>query len=275
MKRTVTEALGGLGICCRKRVHALMLLVLFASAGCQDMSTQEALTCFGTVVLGASVGALADKGKGAAVGAAAGVAACIVIHLVTHRTKDASQVDSEYKSAHNGQLPVQPTIVALDVQAQPSGVVRQGGQLTIVTNFEAVSGRNQPITAVTAQVNLYENGANQDLHREPADPAWERRISNGLRDQSARFDAARPVQGGDRVLSQQSEGSQPVCTGAGGVVRTGSIGLTGGAAQVERKLASGEAVVFFEGVCHVIATCFYRARCLVAGRVSVCTRDVI
>lgn len=149
------------GPCGSRRAQALILITTLVSVGCQDMTTQEALTCIGAVALGTTVGALADKGKGAAIGAAAGAAACIAIHLITHQTKNASQVDADFRSAHNGQLPAQPAVVKLDVEAKPSGVVRQGDKLTIVSNFEVVSGKTQPITSVTAQINLYEYGQSQ------------------------------------------------------------------------------------------------------------------
>ncbi|WP_144109684.1 hypothetical protein [Paraburkholderia sp. BCC1886] len=141
-----------------RAAQALLLATSLALAACENMSTQEVLTCVGATALTTTIGAVVGGGKGAAGGAAVGVAACVAIHFAMHQTKDASQVDADYRHAHGGQLPAQPQIVKLDVQATPSSTIRKGGELTIVSNVEVVSGKGEPLSGVTEEIRLYEYG---------------------------------------------------------------------------------------------------------------------
>ncbi|WP_313642733.1 TIGR02186 family protein [Stenotrophomonas sp.] len=112
--------------------------------------------CLGAVVLGAGAGALLEGERGAYVGAAAGVAACFAINAHSKRTRTAGEVESDYRAVHQ-QLPAQPEVISYATNV-PSTGIRRGEPLKIVSNIEAISGSQQPITQVREQVRLYEPG---------------------------------------------------------------------------------------------------------------------
>jgi len=127
-------------------------------AGCStgSMTRGDWGKCMGAIVLGAGAGALLEGERGAYVGAAAGIAACFVINAQSKRTRTADEVEAEYRQRH-AQLPSTPELVYYQTRV-PAGTVRRGEPLTIVSNIEAISGRNEPITEVKEVIALYEPG---------------------------------------------------------------------------------------------------------------------
>ncbi|MDN7179637.1 hypothetical protein M0D69_16905 [Caballeronia sp. SEWSISQ10-4 2] len=142
-----------------KPLKGLVLAAPLFLAACNDMHVKETMACFGSAVMATarSTGAAKDTSDGKAPPPVS-FSDCVAIHSSTQQTQDSSQVDDEYRRAHNGQLPDQPAIVTMDVRANPSGVVRRGAQLTIVSNLQVVSGKSEPVSAVSVEIRLYEYG---------------------------------------------------------------------------------------------------------------------
>ena len=132
--------------------------MILALSGCAtgSMTKSDWGKCLGAVVLGAGAGALLEGERGAYVGAAAGVAACFAINAHSKRTRTAGEVESDYRAVHQ-QLPAQPEVISYATNV-PSTGIRRGEPLKIVSNIEAISGSQQPITQVREQVRLYEPG---------------------------------------------------------------------------------------------------------------------
>ncbi|WP_321949219.1 hypothetical protein [Paraburkholderia sp. J10-1] len=170
-------------------VRGVTACVLLSLSACEGMSTGQALACTGSILAGALIGGAAGHGQGAAIGAGAGAAACVAIYFAMRKTKEAPQVDDDFKRAHNGQLPPQPTILKADIQAQPSQTVRPGEQFLVVTNIEAVSGKSTPLNDITAEIRLYAAGNNnpvmsqkQEVSRDPGSGAYEAKFRISLPD---------------------------------------------------------------------------------------------
>jgi len=143
-----------------------VLLIGLATAGTltgcttgNQMTRSDWGKCLGAIALGTGAGALVNGEKGAYVGAAAGIAACFVINAQSRRTRSAAQVESDYRSRYS-QLPESAEVVHYQTSL-PGNSVRRGEPLKIVSNVEAVSGRQQPIREVKEQIRIYEPGQSE------------------------------------------------------------------------------------------------------------------
>lgn len=146
---------------CTGRNLLLGAAIATVLGGCASggMSREDWGKCFGAVVLGATAGALVDGERGAYVGTAAGIAACFVINAQSRRTRSAQEVEADYRARH-AELPVQPEVVRYDTRLSAPNV-RRGEPLKIVSDIEAVDGRNAPVQQVKEQIRIYEPGKSQ------------------------------------------------------------------------------------------------------------------
>ncbi len=141
------------------RTLLLGTAITMLASGCatSSMNGSDWGKCLGAIVIGAGAGAALQGERGAYVGAAAGIAACFVINAQSKRTRSASEVEEEYRTRH-AQLPTQPEVVRYDTQLSAPNV-RRGDPLRIVSNIEAVEGRNAPIQEVKEEIRIYEPGS--------------------------------------------------------------------------------------------------------------------
>ena len=98
--------------------------------------------------IGAVVGAIANKGKGAVVGAAVGALGCMAINAMSKQTKPASQVESDFRKNNKGTLPAEPVVV------QPGPTIAAGQPVTITSTSEVVSGTVTPVTEIREEFAL-------------------------------------------------------------------------------------------------------------------------
>ncbi|MEW5891006.1 MAG: hypothetical protein AB1768_18650 [Pseudomonadota bacterium] len=136
-----------------RRAMALAVATVFAVTGCATQSTgpgpaassgSDECNTWLAAGVGAVVGGLLASGhnrvRGAAIGAGLASLACAAWNYHSERTKTAEQVEHEYRAAHNGRLPAEPTVVRYDVKVDPSARIKPGTQLNVVSNIEVVQG---------------------------------------------------------------------------------------------------------------------------------------
>lgn len=98
--------------------------------------------------VGAGLGALIaqaaglDPAIGAAIGGGAGFLAGAAYDYNTKKTKDAPEVENDYKNEHEGQLPVETIVTRYQTRTDPSSLVRRGGELNFYSEIEIVKGVN-------------------------------------------------------------------------------------------------------------------------------------
>ncbi len=108
--------------------------------------------------VGAVIGGLiAGKKKaagGAVIGGALGAFACMAINYHAEQVKTAKQVQDEYKSVHNGQLPEETKLVKYDAGFKPAVV--HGGQKTQSNSYiEVVQGKDNANPTIEEEMTLY------------------------------------------------------------------------------------------------------------------------
>ncbi len=122
------------------------LLIVFTFIGCAATSGHEG-KMIGTG-FGAGLGALIaeaaglDPAIGATIGAGAGLLAGAIYDYNVRLTKQAPEVEEDYKNNHNGQLPAETIIAHYSTRTNPSSVVKRGGELNFYSDIEIVKGTN-------------------------------------------------------------------------------------------------------------------------------------
>lgn len=139
------------------------VIVAVALAGCattpsgdQATAGESAPNCNPLIGagVGAAIGAIANKGKGALVGAAVGALGCMAINAMTKQTKPASQVEEDFKKGNKGALPAEPVVSAYNVAIQPTSAITAGQAVSITSNSEVVSGTRVPVTEIREELAL-------------------------------------------------------------------------------------------------------------------------
>lgn len=107
---------------------------------------------------GALIGGLINGGKGAALGAAAGAAtgylACMAYSVQSTQQKTATQVETEYRKKHKGQLPAAPKVTQYNAMVDRNAIQR-GAPFTLASTVEVVDGKNQPVRNVREELMLF------------------------------------------------------------------------------------------------------------------------
>ncbi|MCB1986070.1 MAG: hypothetical protein H6936_00595 [Burkholderiales bacterium] len=123
-----------------------ILLIMFTFMGCAATSDHEGKLIGAGV--GAGLGALIaeaaglDPALGAAIGAGAGLLAGAIYDYNVKQTKQAPEVEEDYKNKHNGQLPAETIITHYSTRTDPSSVVKRGSELNFYSDIEVIKGTN-------------------------------------------------------------------------------------------------------------------------------------
>ena len=123
-----------------------IMLIVFTLIGCAANSGHEGKMIGAGV--GAGLGALIaeaaglDPAIGAAIGAGAGLLAGALYDYNVKQTKQAPEVEEDYKNNHNGQLPAETIIAHYSTRTDPSNIVKRGGELNFYSEIEIVKGTN-------------------------------------------------------------------------------------------------------------------------------------
>lgn len=104
--------------------------------------------------LGALIGGKGDRVTGAAVGAAVGALACVAFNHHSEQVKTAKQVDDDYRRAHGGKLPEQPTVVRYTSTFDPASI-KAGSEAKLTSYIEVAGGRNSAAPLVEEEIALY------------------------------------------------------------------------------------------------------------------------
>lgn len=107
---------------------------------------------------GALLGGLLSKGnnrvKGAALGAGLASLACVAWNYNARQTKTAAQVERDYKTANQGQLPTRSTVTRYDTSIDSGGRVSPGNKLVLNSNIEVVKGTTDKELVVEEELRM-------------------------------------------------------------------------------------------------------------------------
>jgi hypothetical protein len=119
------------------------------------VSNDPALRCAAFGVGGALLGRLISGKDGTAKGALAGLAACAVVEIVSRQTKNAAQVEQQYRASNQQPLPPEARIDSYATLLSPNGVAKAGDQIKIQSTIRAISGANEPVQEVRERLIAY------------------------------------------------------------------------------------------------------------------------
>lgn len=168
-----------------RRALALVIATVFGITGCATTNSNSSGAAASSVSdecnawlaagAGALIGGLLASGKnrvrGAAVGAGVASLACVAWNHHSERTKSAQQVEREYRTANNGRLPAEPTVVRYDVNVDPTTRIKPGTQLNVVSNIEVVQGTGDSAQPSIEQEIVMVRPDGKELRaRKPANP---------------------------------------------------------------------------------------------------------
>jgi len=111
-------------------------------------------------LIGGAIGAVIleeNRTRGAAVGAGLGSIACAIINATTRELKTPAEVEGEYRTAHQGQLPDRPLVAVYDTAYNASGSVRGGEPAKVVSNITLVPGSREPVRDVREVLEVFED----------------------------------------------------------------------------------------------------------------------
>lgn len=146
-----------------RQIVGTTVIVAMTLTGCATTQSGEQAAAGGSAPncnpligagVGAAIGAIANKGKGALVGAAVGALGCMAINAMTRQTKPASQVEEDFRKSNKGALPAEPVVSAYNVVIQPTSAITAGHAVSITSNAEVVSGTRVPITEIREELAL-------------------------------------------------------------------------------------------------------------------------
>lgn len=109
-----------------------------------------------------------DRVKGAALGAGLASLACAAWNYNVKQTKTAEQVQQEYKTANQGELPSQSKVTNYETRFEPNDRVMPGGKLTVVSNIVVVQGTADPRAIIEEELALIRPDGNEVKARKKA-----------------------------------------------------------------------------------------------------------
>jgi hypothetical protein len=110
--------------------------------------------------IGGALGAIIvddNRARGAAIGAGLGALACHIINAQSKQTRSATEVDEQYRAAHEGKLPEQPLVTAYDTAFNAGGSVRAGQEARVSSSITVVSGAREPVREVMEVLEVFES----------------------------------------------------------------------------------------------------------------------
>jgi hypothetical protein len=126
-----------------------------------DTSQKETVCNAGLAALiGGAIGAVIhedDRTRGAAIGAGLGSLACAIINATTSELKSSKEVEGQYRTAHNGQLPDRALVAVYDTAYNANGSVRGGEPAKIVSSITVVPGANEPVREMREVLEVFED----------------------------------------------------------------------------------------------------------------------
>lgn len=130
----------------RSIISGVAIAIMLSSCATNNDGGKTTSVLAGTVLgatLGAGVGLLAgDPLVGAQVGAVVGLAASLIYNeYKVEQVKEALEVENDYKNEHEGKLPSETIITNYTARTAPSGLVRRGGELDLLSEIEVVKGK--------------------------------------------------------------------------------------------------------------------------------------
>jgi len=147
----------------QKTICAACIVTFFISGcatlggdqGAGSANNDTALRCAAFGAGGAVLGALISGKNGAVKGALVGLAACAVVEIASRQTKNAAEVDRQYKVSNRNQLPPNAKIDAYTTTVTPHGVAKAGDVIKVQSSIRAVSGANEPVQEVKEVLIAY------------------------------------------------------------------------------------------------------------------------
>lgn len=141
--------------CWRLLVIGVVIFLTLSSCATNDHSGK---------IIGAGVGGLAgvglakvfdkDPGKWALIGAGIGTLAGAAYDYSVKKTKEAPEVENDYRKEHEGQLPPETIVTKYLTRTDPSNVVKRGGELDFYSEIEIVKGTSSYATKDQIQEEL-------------------------------------------------------------------------------------------------------------------------
>lgn len=115
-------------------------------------------------LFGAVAGGLLGKKNrlaGAAIGASVASLACMALNYQAAQTKTAQQVQDEYKTQNDGQLPKETVIARYESKIAPNEQVRPGSKTTLNSTIEVVRGTADIVPTIEEEVSLFDPNGKQ------------------------------------------------------------------------------------------------------------------
>jgi hypothetical protein len=151
-------------------IGLMVAALALAGAGCQSVGGTQgdgggdpcnpAVGALAGAALGALIGGTTGNGGGrraaigAAVGAGAGAIACVAFNAYSKQTRSAQEVNQDYRQAHGGQAPAEPTVTAYTMSVNPAAGVQPGSTAEVTSNMTVVDGRTQPVGQIKEALTL-------------------------------------------------------------------------------------------------------------------------
>jgi hypothetical protein len=129
----------------------------FASGAESGGCNPAAMAAFGAI-LGALAAGKNNQAQGAVAGAAIGGLACVAWNYRSEQTKTAQQVNQAFKSANNGQLPVEPRLLSYSIYSVPSATINSGSPLVLNSTMAVVDGTNGIKPVVEQEMTVFHAG---------------------------------------------------------------------------------------------------------------------
>jgi hypothetical protein len=113
------------------------------------------LRCAAFGLGGALLGSLINGKDGTKKGAIAGLAACAVVEIASRQTKNAAQVEQQYRAVNTNHLPPDARIDSYATLVSPDGVAKPGDHIMVRSTIRAISGANEPVQEVRERLIAY------------------------------------------------------------------------------------------------------------------------
>jgi hypothetical protein len=110
-------------------------------------------------LIGGAIGAAIydeNRARGAVVGAGLGALACSIINAASRQTRSTAEVEREYRAAHQGRLPEQPTLSVYDTAYNAAGGVRVGQEARVVSTMTLVAGTREPVQELSEVLEVFD-----------------------------------------------------------------------------------------------------------------------